>query len=628
LFSYVECGKEATMKSERFFHWRFTLSLRLFDLASYMNPKDKHSPAPLSNSTSYGIGLILLAASSVAASDPTPATYETLAVETYARRAFNYLDNMADKDGLPYFNIFWADPAEAAHDWPDFGDVTSRQLQGAIMARHMAGRPARLEKDWYKQVLSRLDPKTGLLVRPKTSYCEPGTDLGDQALTLYALATAYAENKDPALREAICKMVDHLPPLYTPDHWLRGFIIKSLMTCVRVADYKPALDQAGHLAKSVFEEHPLFTPDNTFRHGGHMHASLRTLVGAADYALYVKDPVLFSRVDALYRYVRSEGTRFGFLPEVIGRKGDVVSCETCALMDYIGTGVTLANNGHPEYWGDVERTFRNQLIESQIVDSSWLKAGDKPDTEQFSWRDIGARMVGGYAGWTSPTHILAAREDLLWGGPELRGKTRATQNCCGGSGTHAFFIVWKNCSRFENGTLSVHMHIDKLLPQAEIRCYQPCLGLLTIDLKESCKVRVRIPDFVNPSEMAAKSSKGEMKLRVWGNYAELGELKAGEKLEVTYPVPVREEEASIGNTGFRQYRYRVTWKGDTVVRMAPLGNMPATAFSDFDKKQVPVFYGTEGPGSLYRREQMLKGVDLKPAVLQMDDAALDFWLLR
>ena len=298
-----------------------------------------------------GIGLILLAAGSVVASEPTPAAPETLAVETYARRAFNYLDNMADKEGLPYFNIFWADPAEAAHDWPDFGDVTSRQLQGAIMARHMAGHAARLEKDWYKQVLSRLDPKTGLLVRPKTSYCEPGADLGDQALTLYTLATAYAENKEPALREAICKMVDHLPSLYTPDHWLRGFMLKSLMTCVRVADCKPALDQAGRLVKSVFEEHPAFTPDNTFRHGGHMHASLRTLVGAADYALYVKDPVLFSRVDALYRYVRSEGTRFGFLPEVIGRKGDVVSCETCALMDYVGAGVTLANNGHPEYLG-------------------------------------------------------------------------------------------------------------------------------------------------------------------------------------------------------------------------------------------------------------------------------------
>ena len=65
-----------------------------------------------------------------------------------------------------------------------------------------------------------------------------------------------------------------------------------------------------------------------------------------------------------------------------------------------------------------------------------------------------------------------------------------------------------------------------------------------------------------------------------------------------------------------------------MVRMAPLEDMPATADSGFDKKQVPVFYGTEGPGPLYQRDFMLKDWNLKPAALQMDDGALDFWRLR
>jgi len=406
-----------------------------------------------------GVGMALCQEG--AATQPVP---QTFAIETYVARAYNYLENMVDRDGRPYFDIFWTDPAEAAHDWPDFGDVMSRQWQAAIMARHLTGKEAHIEKLWAKKILSYPDPKTGLLMRQKTTFSEHVADPDDQALVLYALVTAYADTKDPTLRDAICKMVDHLPATYKRDAWIRGFHIKGLMTCVRHTGYKPALDQAGMLVKLAFEENPLFTPDNTFRHGGHMHGNLRILVGAADYALYVKDPVLFSRVDALYRYVRSTGTRFGFLPEVIGRKGDVVSCETCALMDFLGLAVTLANNGHPEYWGDVERMLRNQLVESQVSDVSWLRPGSKPDTGQFTWRDVGARMVGGYAGWSSPTHILAAKEELHWGGPELRGKTRAFQNCCGGSGTHAFFIAWKNASRFDGGTLSVHLHIDKLLP--------------------------------------------------------------------------------------------------------------------------------------------------------------------
>lgn len=570
---------------------------------------------------------ILLFGQALRAATESPCTF---AVETYLGRAFNYLDEMVDQDALPYFNIFWTEPAEAAHDWPDFGDVTSRQLQGAIMARHATGQTARHEKAWLNQVLGSLDPETGFLMRPATSFSKHEADMGDQSLTLYALVTAYSDQPDPALRAAICKMVDHLANHHGPNSAPNGFIIKSLMTCARELKYPPALQLAESTVKSVFSTAPrsIFTPDNTFRQGGHMHGNLRTLVGAADYALYVKDPVLFSRVDALYRYVRSESTRFGFLPEVIGRRGDIVSCETCALMDFLGLAVTLANHGHPEYWGDVERMLRNQLVESQLVDGSWLASGDKADTAQFSWRDIGRRMVGGYAGWTSPTHFLAARENLQWGGPELRNKTRAFQNCCGGSGSHAFFIAWKNAARFENGTLSVNLHIDKLLPQAEIRSYQPYRGRLTIHLSQPAKVRVRIPEFVDPKEIKASVNSEPTKGTAWGNYLELGNRTTGELLEINYPLPVQEEAVAIGNPGYRTYRYRVTWKGDTVVRLRPVGRMPKTGYSDFDKKQVEVFYGNEGPGPLYRREAMRKEAAPSLPPLHLDDGALDYWCLH
>lgn len=49
----------------------------------------------------------------------------------------------------------------------------------------------------------------------------------------------------------------------------------------------------------------------------------------------------------------------------------------------------------------------------------------------------------------------------------------------------------------------------------------------------------------------------------------------------------------VGNPGFRQYRYRVTWKGETVVRMTPLGEQVKSGFSDFDGKPVEVFSGAE-----------------------------------
>jgi len=561
----------------------------------------------------------------------THARRETFALETYARRSFNYLSRMVDRDGLPYFNVFWTEPAEAAHDWPDFGDVMSRQLQGAIMARHMTGERLPIEEVWRRKVLDLIDPTDGMLYRPKTTYSDHVADMGDQTLTLYALATAYADHPDDRVADIMRRMTDTLLAMAERRDpaaaWLdSGFIIKSLTTVARLLGHEPAVKLAGILAERLFTTAWRFSPDNTFRHGGHMHMNLRALVGLADYALYTRDPVLYSRADAIFRYVLSETTRFGFLPEVIGRQGDVILCETCALMDWLGIAVTLANHGHPEYWGAIERMTRNQLVESQIRDVSWLHSDPaRQDTYQFTWRDVGERMVGGYSGWSSPTHILACKEDLHWGGAELQGKPRAFQNCCGGSGTHAYFIVWKNAARVEGGTLSVNLHVDKLLPQAEIRSCQPYRGLMTIRLKEPCRVRVRIPEFVQAKDMAVASDAGEVKTVAWGNYVDLGERTAGETITVRYPLPVFDEEVTIGNPGWRQYRYRVTWKGDTVVRMVPLGNEWETGYSDYDKRDVPIYYGEEGPGRLYQREDYLADAEPAPAAICEDTGALDFW---
>jgi hypothetical protein len=495
-------------------------------------------------------GAIHLADPTLAAGGPSAVSEppRTFALETFARRNLNYLGRMVDTNGLPYFNVFWTDPAEAAHDWPDFGDVMARQFQAVIMARNMTGERVPIEAVWRRKLLELIDPETGLLTRPQTTFSQKVADPGDQALTLYALVTAYADAPDESLKRTILKMTASLLAQAEKgtgggDGFLSRFIIKSLMASVRVLHDDNALKLAGKQIHRVFVESPLFSPDNTFRHGGHMHGNLRTLVGAADYALYARDPVLFSRVDALYRYVRSKATSFGFMPEVIGRQGDVVATETCALMDYVGLAVTLANHGHLEYWGDVERVVRNQLAESQATDLTWLKpAPEKPDTEQFTWRDLAERLKGGYAGWSSPTHFLATCETLHWGGPELRGKTRVFQNCCGGSGTHGFFIAWKNAASFENGTLSVHLHFDKLLPQAEVRSYQPFQGRLAVRLKTECAVRVRIPDFVEAGALKAEMGGAVVPVRTWGNYAELGRHPAGTILTITYPLAARTEE--------------------------------------------------------------------------------------
>ena len=571
-----------------------------------------------------------------------PETPRTFAVETFVDRTYNYLDSMVDKDGLPYFDVFWIDPAEAAHDWPDFGNVTSRQLQGAIMARHLTGREARNEKLWLRNLLSYLDPETGLIMRPKTSFTKHVASPGDQALTLYALVTAYADTKDPAV--APCHLQDGRPPAehLRSEESAFGFH-RQEPDDLRAANWttSPRWIRPKSVVESVFDGRTLFTPDNNFRRAATCTATCGRWSAPPTTPFTSKTPCCSAASTPSTDYMRSRGTRFGFMAEVVDRKGDVISCETCTLMDFIGIAVTLANNGHPEYWGDVERMVRNQLVESQVTDASWLTRGLPQFSGHRKWDRPLARyrpvhLAGGWGPNGGRLRRLVVRPPTSWPpartcigeGRTCGGKTRAFQNCCGGSGTHAFFIAWKNAARFHDGTLSVNLHIDKLLPEAEIRCYQPYKGLLTIDLKQA----VQGP---RPHPRIRRPGRDQGQVEPWRSPSErLGQLSGTRRpsgrreMEVTYPLPVRKEETTIGNPGFRQYRYRVTWKGDTVVRMTPARRPAQDRLLGLRQEAGRVFYGDEGPGRLYQRDYMLEPADPPPGPLHMDDGFFDCWFLR
>jgi hypothetical protein len=409
-----------------------------------------------------------------------------------------------------------------------------------------------------------------------------------------------------------------------------GFMVKPLVAAARRLDSAKALDLAGRLLGDAFAPGRLFTGGNAFVPGAHMHGTLRTLVGAADWALLRGDAGMLDRVTEIARWVRGIGTRFGFLPECWMRGGDIVSCETCALMDWAGLGATLAHAGRTEFWGPMERLARNHLAESQLRDAAWLAGDDaREDTDQFTWRGLPARLPGAWAGWSSPTHFLAARETLNahWGGPELRDRTRALQNCCGGSGVHGLYILWKSSAVFDAGTLHVHMHLDRALPQAEVRCLQPWRGLTRVALREACRLRIRVPDFAPADRVRVRVDGRDVRPAVAGGYASLDGCRPGQVVEMEYPVAETSEEIAVGNPGWRQYRYRVTWKGDTVVAVRPQGDVPATGWSDFDKADVPVFYGEDGPCRIYRRDAMRAEAEPALAPLRVEDGGADFWRL-
>ena len=122
----------------------------------------------------------------------------TFNLEQYAARSRNYYERLNDADGLPYFNVFLTEPSQAAHDWPDFGDVMSRQWQGAIFMRRMTGQEASTEKLWGRKTLDLIDPQDGQIHRPVSSFSTAMVE--DPGLPLYALVTAALDSDDPQIK--------------------------------------------------------------------------------------------------------------------------------------------------------------------------------------------------------------------------------------------------------------------------------------------------------------------------------------------------------------------------------------------------------------------------------------------
>ena len=580
-------------------------------------------------------------------------TYPPLTLESYVARSRNFLERMLDAEGLPYFNVFWTTPAEAVHDWPDFGDLTARYLEGAVMLRHLTGTPAITEGRLRERFISSFARGDGLLYRPASPYCTPCADLADQALalcTLYALAAGDADATARSLATAMVRTLDDLAvkaddyAFYPGTRYLDGawigrrfdqpgqsfdlMLIRPLVRCAIRFDLPRALDLADKLVLGLFDHSAAFAAAGSF--GGHTHSRLRGLAGALDWALQVGDGSLVDRVDAAYLWYREQSTAFGFMPEVTLRDDDVVGCETCTIMDDLDLAILLARSGHPTYWADVERIARNHLIESQVDDVGWLpNAPARVDADGISYRDVGDRQRGGYAGWSSPNHILAYDEELPARWPQgtadpsrLLGKVRAMQNCCGGSGIRAFFQIWRSAAEFRDGVLWVHLHLDKALPEAEIRGGQPYCGWVRITPRTTTPVAVRAPDFVASGQLRANLDGEELPVRLVDGYVRFDAIAAGATVEVSYPLPIRSEEVTIGNPGHQNYRYRVTWKGDTVVEVLPLGN-PTGGHTRLLDHPVRLYYGTEGPGPLYQRHWLLAAnAAPNPAPLQIDTGSI------
>jgi len=608
--------------------------------------------------------------------------------EEFLKLNINYMDTMADKDGLTYFDVFWTEPLEAAHDWPDFVDLVPRHLLSSLMVKDMLGYGSKNEELWIEYILGTIKDN-GLGYRKDTSYSEPSTSFFDQSRLCYALVALYSMNKDEKIKDILIKHIDALDSvsikrdgcawypaeLYNqyydeipedlkigqdayamggtnkvgtnantdvnehyvggwsedqkknePEYWiyyLTGVLIKPLVDTYRLIGYKKALTLAGEIVNALFDKVGIFDRSGhlVIKNPIHCHAMTFNLAGIIAYAVETGDKALLEVANKIWIDVSKYMMRNGFYLEGIARTGDVVMCETCAIMDAVEVLVQLANAGYTEYWPVVERICKNHLAENQIKElKGFVIDNTKEDTFQFTYKDLDKRLVGSWVGFGSPTQILAADEYMGWGGSELRNKVRLNQNCCGCSGVTGMYIAWKYATTFADNKLTVNIYADKLIEEAEVRCYEPIVGKLTIDVKKDCDVFIKELDFT--SDMSVFVNKDKVEYATENGYIKLDNIKSGDFIEVVYPIDEYKVVETIGNAGRQQYTYESTWKGNTQIDIKLISEEYETGFSDYDKEITKIYMSDKGPGRLYvgRDNKYLAQVELA-----CDKSVIRFW---
>src|SRR5439155_26153328 len=140
------------------------------------------------------------------------------------------------------------------------------------------------------------------------------------------------------------------------------------------------------LLRHFVERSGLVAADGSF--AGHLHAEgyAPIAIAAARYGAAAGRDDWLAWADRLFQWVRSRGTRYGWVPDRSGLHASYYrywygvealppTCETCGLVDALELATVLAEGGQPAYWDDVERWTRNHLLASQLGAPDSLAGG-------------------------------------------------------------------------------------------------------------------------------------------------------------------------------------------------------------------------------------------------------------
>jgi hypothetical protein len=293
-------------------------------------------------------------------------------------------------------------------------------------------------------------------------------------------------------------------------------------------------------------------------YNGHTHCGsiIPAVNGILTWALARGDEQYIHWAKRVLDWTLHNSSSFGWVPDGLLTEPSEVGgyfCETCSLSDTIQLALKLASAGFDEYWDTADRFVKNQLIENQYRKPENIKSLQK---EFAGKKRVISAVRGAFESWSRPFYIHANRHGI--------------EGCCTGSGVRALYAVWDKAVSREGQAIIVNLFIDRKLPYVEVETFEPEKGLLKIRVKEGDECRIRIPSFVHRRQVKLIINGRTVNSFAWqGNYLVCKGLKAGDILELVYPLSRKKLRELVTNAG----EYRVSWLGNWVTGIEPLSGL-------------------------------------------------------
>ncbi len=351
-----------------------------------------------------------------------------------------------------------------------------------------------------------------------------------------------------------------------------GWTLQGIAHFYEATGYSPAEKLGKEVARYLKDHSGMFDPQGHFlyRHQReygpviHFHHNGNTLLSIAELAAITGDRELAGFARSGYEYARATGTPLvGYFPEYIPDfPGQFpVDSETCAVADMVLLALYLTKAGQADYWEDVDRYVRNQLVENQMRQGAWIDkyAADLPVTpvpEGATGDHVSERVVGSFSGWASGNEYL------------IRMSQPLVSACCTGNGSRALFYVWRDMIHFDQGRLRLHLLFNRASPWADVNSFIPYEGRVDVNLKANCNLDIRLPEWVSPEEAGGVINNAPIELAYSGRYAQFGRVPRGDTATLTFPIRERNADAQIGDDS-----YHLTIKGNDVVDIRPAGTL-------------------------------------------------------